>query len=193
MTTGFKPGGYADMIPTEVFTTQLMFENKDGATPVEYFSNFAISLNHDRSIFDDFMHDFVANYGLSKPGGTPLIPTVRYKNFPNVNAQGETRFPLKDPRVYNDTLQYTAYFVTYLPGGIKPKIFVRKDSNIYMELQQQGEGFVHEIGVPSPESIINVGNTAAPGPSRQHAKPLESQAADDAQNSQEQPQKVCKI
>jgi hypothetical protein len=32
-----------------------------------------------------------------------------------------------------------------------------------------------------------------PGPNVQYAKPLEDQAADDANNSQEQPQKVCKI
>ena len=91
MTTGFKPGGYADMIPTEVFTTRLLFEDKSGVTPVEYFSNTSKQLEYNKDVFnEDFLHDFVANYGLSKPGGTPLLPTVRYKGvIKKPNTKGE--------------------------------------------------------------------------------------------------------
>jgi len=155
MTTGFKPGGYADMIPTEVFTTRLLFEDKNGATPVEYFSNISKQLEYNDKVFnEDFLHDFVANYGLSKPGGTPLLPTVRYKgSITRANAKGEVLMP-KDPKIYDDTLGYTKYFVTFPPGAT-PKIFTNVSEGVYIELQQQGSGPVHEIGVPSAESTIN--------------------------------------
>ena len=194
MTTGFKPGGYADMIPTEVFTTRLLFEDKSGVTPVEYFSNTSKQLEYNKDVFnEDFLHDFVANYGLSKPGGTPLLPTVRYKGvIKKPNTKGEVLLG-KDPKIYDDTLGYTKYFVTFPPGG-SPKIFTNVSEGLYIEMQQQGDGPVHELGVPSTESMINTTKSAVmPGPNVQYAKPLEDQAADDANNSQEQPQKVCKI
>ena len=193
MTTGFKPGGYADMIPTEVFTTRLMFEDKSGVTPVEYFSNISRSLEYNTEAFDSsFLHDFVANYGTFKPGGSPIIPTVRHSAIPKRNNKGEILMR-RDSKIYDDKLGYTKYFVTF-PPGLPPKIFTNVSEGIYTEMQQQGNGPVHEIGVPSGESLINIaGDSSMPGPNVQHAKPLEDQAADDANNSQEQPQKVCKI
>ena len=197
-TTGFKPGGYADMIPIEVFTTRLMFKDKKGPTPVEYFSDVAATNLIDANYFGvNTVADIVANYGLAKPGGTPLLPTVRYKKVvKRLGTADEFSINQKqaqDLGIYNDTLGYAEYFVTYPPGGVDPITFVFTGDG-YKKLQQQGSGPVHEMAVPLRESIINKGTnaTAVPGPTKVHAKPA-SEVKNKDDNSLNQPEKICKI
>lgn len=86
LTTGFKPGGYADMIPSEVFTTKILFDDKSLPTPVEYFSNAVKGLEKYDDKMLSFMHDFVANFGVASPGGVPLLPKVAAKKLQKVKS-----------------------------------------------------------------------------------------------------------
>ena len=192
LTTGFRPGGYADMIPSEVFTTTILFEDKNSQTPVQFFNNITKSLNHDRAFFDSYMHDFIANFGVASPGGAPLLPVVGAKKVSPPNSDGiVTVKGGKNSNIYDDNFGYAAYFVSFPQTG-DPKVFVRHGEGEYRELQRQGAHPVHEVGVNQNQSIFNKGGESTSPGLTTAEQDLLTDRRDDS-NSLEQPQKNCKI
>ena len=65
MTKGFQPGRgtYIDMIPAGVFTTSML--NPALESPVQFFSRIQNN-SHDALFFNDFVHDFIRNFGTSR-------------------------------------------------------------------------------------------------------------------------------
>ena len=163
LTTGFRPGGYADMIPSEVFTTKILFDDKSLQTPVEFFREITEQM-YNPAFFDDFMHDFIANFGVAAPGGIPILPKISYKSLSKTDAKGViTVKGGKKSRVYDKNFGYAAYFTTKTPAG-DTKVFVRHGDAEYVELQRQGAHPVHEVGVQQNKSIFNSeGVVASPG------------------------------
>ena len=76
MTNGFqqRSGSYMDMIPAEVFTTSTLDGSKE--SPAMFFSRIQTS-TYDPLVFNDFVHDFIRNFGTARPGGNPILPQVR--------------------------------------------------------------------------------------------------------------------
>ena len=153
LTRGFSPGAgtYIDLIPLEAFTTTLLVDDKTALTPIEFFTNNVESTRFkDHFTVQNFMHDFVRNFGLAKPGGSSMLKRVKYRGLPGTakpspSAPSIMQFPIKDVRVYDNRLGYIGYFVTYHPTE-GPVVYVREDQNTYKRLQMLGaDGKVHEI------------------------------------------------
>ena len=78
ITTGFNPtyGSYIDLIPSEVLTTDIL--NPGKGSPVEFFRQELDQLQFDNYTgFNNFTHEFVRNFGLSRPGGRDLVSYVK--------------------------------------------------------------------------------------------------------------------
>ena len=201
LTKGFAPGSgtYIDLIPPEAFTTTLLIDDKASLTPVEFFTNISESTRlKDHFSNQNFMHEFVRNFGLSKPGGASLLKKLRYKGLPGTakpkpGAPELMQFPREDARVYDNNLGYVGYFVTYHPTE-GPAVYVREDQNTYKRLQMLGvNGKVHEVFSNrkiAESSIPNrPGTTSSPGRNF-----VEKRNADTVvvPESVEQPLKLCK-
>ena len=148
---GFSPtfGSYIDLIPSEVFTTDILNPGKQ--TPVQFFEQEMQELERE-NYFDDFIHEFVRSYGMIRPGKKPFL------NVPNVNTKGEVTFSKKDERIWNERDErYINYFVTYskVRGA---QVFVNTGANQYTRLNLKGnKGKLTEIGIntTSGRSLLN--------------------------------------
>lgn len=160
MTSGFHPakGSYADLIPSEAFTTSILNEGME--SPVMFFESIQ-SATYNPSFFDSFVHDFIRNFGTSAPGGSYMLPFVRDKNIKSTNTKGLYR--VTDPTLKRSDLGYPAYFISTSMGQ-EPKIYVRHQDNVYGVLQLKGNSSVNEVGNKEQQSSINTaGTTALPG------------------------------
>ena len=195
LTKGFAPGPgtYIDIIPTEVFTTNILFDSPSALSPIEYFIQEADNTLQ-RDYFSEDQLEFIRNFGAAKPGGFPLLKFVPYKRV-KTNREGEVSFKSKDSLVYNDTLGYVGYFVTYPPNK-DPQIFIRDRADnsgaVYKRLQLKGKiGKIIEIGKTGTEesvvntegSIQNLGSNIIKG--------IDS-VEKELPNSVEQPLKICR-
>ena len=195
LTKGFAPGPgtYIDIIPTEVFTTNILFDSPSALSPIEYFIQEADNTLQ-RDYFSEDKLEFIRNFGAAKPGGFPLLKFVPYKRV-KTNREGEVSFKSKDSLVYNDTLGYVGYFVTYPPNK-DPQIFIRDRADnsgaVYKRLQLKGKiGKIIEIGKTGTEesvvntegSIQNLGSNIIKG--------IDS-VEKELPNSVEQPLKICR-
>ena len=162
MTNGFqqRSGSYMDMIPAEVFTTSTLDGSKE--SPAMFFSRIQTS-TYDPLVFNDFVHDFIRNFGTARPGGSPILPQVRSAQL-KPDSNGVVRLPKNGaPSVYKGKERgWAAYFISYPEG--KPQIYVRVGEGAYRQLQQKGiKGKVNEVGNTSNTSAINKeGETGLP-------------------------------
>tara|TARA_Y100000593_G_scaffold45959_2_gene87334 strand:+ start:2784 stop:9104 length:6321 start_codon:yes stop_codon:yes gene_type:complete len=188
LTHGYSPtfGSYIDLIPSEVFTTDIL--NPGKGTPVEFFEQESQELLNEE-YFNDFLHDFVRSYGTLKPGNIPFLPII--KRIPNINAKGEVTFSTKDERIWDDASgEYYNYFLTYSARG--PEIFVNTGANMYTRLNQLGKSRkLNEIGIVTEDnkSLVNLAadaTTAKPRNIYSSKPPLK----DDTDNN-ERPLKIC--
>ena len=192
LTTGFRPGGYADMIPSEVFTTTILSDDKSSQTPVQFFTNITKTLDTNPAMFDGFMHDFMANFGVASPGGVPLLPKVSVKKLSKPSAEGiVTVKNAKSSSIHSSDLGFAQYFVSFPQGG-DPKVYVSQGEGAYKELNRQGAHPVHEIGVTQDKSIFNAeGSVTYPG-----TKSISDPIIEDTTDSNEtldQAEKICTI
>jgi len=162
MTNGFqqRSGSYMDMIPAEVFTTSTLDGSKE--SPAMFFSRIQTS-TYDPLVFNDFVHDFIRNFGTARPGGSPILPQVRSRLI-TPDSNGVVRLAQNAaPSVYKGKERgWAAYFISYPEG--KPQIYVRVGEGAYRQLQQKGiKGKVNEVGNTSNTSAINKeGETGLP-------------------------------
>lgn len=163
MTAGFHPakGSLMDLIPTEAFTTNML--NEKGDTPARFFNKIeSETMEHD--FFNEFLHDFVRNYGTVSVGNQNILPTISHKKvktkdgqvFLNKNA---------NPSIFKQSLGFAPYFVTYDPI-LGAQTFVLSNTAetgaSYVRLQPKGvKGQANEVGNVSEDSAINTEGTTA--------------------------------
>ena len=160
LSDGYFPGSgsYIDLVPVEAWTTTMLFDDKSGMTPVEFFNGQANPKT-----------------GLAK-------------------APASVSFPNEDSRVYDSTLGYVGYFVTYHPVD-GPLVYSREDTNKYSLMNSLGENKrVHEIfsNQTNSNSLIPGRVGAIDSPGRNYIS--ERSTADVVlHESVEKPLKVCKL
>lgn len=144
MTSGFHPrrGSYMDLIPPEAFTTNML--NPQQESPVQFFSSIE-NQSYNNEYFDDFVHDFIRNFGTHTPGGNFMLPTV------------STRAVARDK---NNNYKITRkgnkpdYFVSNT-GIDGPEIYVKIGEDTYAKLQQKGiKGQLNEVGNVEDQSSL---------------------------------------
>ena len=205
LSDGYFPGSgsYIDLVPVEAWTTTMLFDDKSGMTPVEFFNGQANTSLYNQDFFEGFQHEFVRNFGLAKPGGTPFLKTVKWRGMPGskvnpktglAKAPASVSFPNEDSRVYDSTLGYVGYFVTYHPVD-GPLVYSREDTNKYSLMNSLGENKrVHEIfsNQTNSNSLIPGRVGAIDSPGRNYIS--ERSTADVVlHESVEKPLKVCKL
>ena len=86
ITTGLAPsyGSYYTSIPIDWF---INLKDDSGTTLVEYLRDEYAKMRNDEAYFDDFMFDFIQNYGTTTVSGVPLIS--RAVGFRNPNKDGD--------------------------------------------------------------------------------------------------------
>ncbi len=193
MTKGFQPGRgtYIDMIPAEVFTTSML--NPALESPVQFFSRIQNN-SHDALFFNDFVHDFIRNFGTSRPGGKSLLPRVRPKLIKPDNNGVITLAQGAAPNAYKGKNKgWVAYF-TSSPEG-KSEIYVRVGEGQYMKLQQKGvPGKVNEVGNASENSSMKrEPNTVTGLPSTNVIEQRLTKKIADAKEDVVEIQKICRI
>ena len=192
MSTGFHPSknSYMDLIPPEAFTTSIL--NSAMESPTMFFNKIQTeTIGHD--FYNDFVHDFIRNFGSATPGGAPLLPVVRNRNL-SPNNEGLVRVDkVRNPSIFNKTNGYAAYFITY-PKGAAPKVYVRVNGNIYQELQMKGiKGKLNEVGSTAERSSINkTGTTSMPNMDTYIANAVQAPTPTDVEQPVELT-KVCRI
>ncbi len=193
MTKGFQPGRgtYIDMIPAEVFTTSML--NPALESPVQFFSRIQNN-SHDALFFNDFVHDFIRNFGTSRPGGKSLLPRVSPKLIKPDNNGVITLAKNAAPNAYKGKNKgWVAYF-TSSPEG-KSEIYVRVGEGQYMKLQQKGvPGKVNEVGNASENSSMKrEANTVTGLPSTNVVEQRLTNKIADAKEDVVEIQKICRI
>ena len=193
MTKGFQPGRgtYIDMIPAEVFTTSML--NPALESPVQFFSRIQNN-SHDALFFNDFVHDFIRNFGTSRPGGKSLLPRVSPKLIKPDNNGVITLAQNAAPNAYKGKNKgWVAYF-TASPEG-KSEIYVRVGEGQYMKLQQKGvPGKVNEVGNASENSSMKrEANTVTGLPSTNVVEQRLTKRIADAKEDVVEIQKICRI
>jgi len=163
MTSGFHPakGSLMDLIPTEAFTTNML--NEKGDTPARFFNRIeSETMGHD--FFNDFLHDFVRNYGTVSVGNQNILPTISHKKIKTKDGQV---FLNKEanPSIFKQSLGFAPYFVTYDPI-LGAQTFVLANTaetgGTYVRLQPKGvKGQANEVGSVSQDSAINKEGTGA--------------------------------
>ena len=188
LTHGFSPtfGSYIDLIPSEVFTTDILNPGKQ--TPVQFFEQEIQELLRE-NYFDDFIHEFVRSFGTLKPGNKPFLQMI--KRIPTENAKGEVTFGKKDQRIWNESEErYLNYFLTYTPRG--PEVFVHTGASKYTRLNLKGKARkLNEVGIDTVDgkSLINreIDSTIDPPVARRSFK---APIKDNIYNN-EDPLKIC--
>ena len=193
MTKGFQPGRgtYIDMIPAEVFTTSML--NPALESPVQFFSRIQHN-SHDALFFNDFVHDFIRNFGTSRPGGKSLLPRVSPKLIKPDNNGVITLAKNAAPNAYKGKNKgWVAYFTSSLEG--KSEIYVRVGEGQYMKLQQKGvPGKVNEVGNTSENSSMKrEPNTVTGLPSTNVVEQRLTKKIADAKEDVVEIQKICRI
>jgi len=193
MTKGFQPGRgtYIDMIPAEVFTTSML--NPALESPVQFFSRIQNN-SHNALFFNDFVHDFIRNFGTSRPGGKSLLPRVSPKLIKPDNNGVITLAKNAAPNAYKGKDKgWVAYF-TSSPEG-KSEIYVRVGEGQYMKLQQKGvPGKVNEVGNASEDSSMKrEANTVTGLPSTNVVEQRLTKRIADAKDDAVEIQKICRI
>jgi len=193
MTKGFQPGRgtYIDMIPAEVFTTSML--NPTLESPVQFFSRIQHN-SHDPLFFNDFVHDFIRNFGTSRPGGSPLLPTVSSKLLRPDSKGIITLAQNAAPKLYKGKNKgWVAYFTARSEN--KTEIYVRVGEGQYMKLQQKGvPGKVNEVGNASENSSMKrEPNTVTGLPSTNVVEQRLVNKIADAKDDVVEIQKICRI
>ena len=141
LTSGFSPtyGSYIDLIPSEVFTTDIL--NPGQGSPVEFFKEEITELvRPNYSGFSNFTHEFVRNFGTSRPGGRDLLRKVSAGKAVN----GIVTFPNLDSSVYDEQTGYINYFKS-------------KQGNMYVYLGGSSYQLLAPLGVAN--KVIEMGTT----------------------------------
>ena len=208
-TTGFSPGygTYIDLIHPEILTDKtLLFENQDMESLVEFFKRESKdTFNHNYFAQSNEIHNFVRNFGLSKPGGSSFLKSIPYNNLktqlnsPNYN--GEIQVAIGNPGIYNDTLGYLDYFKTNNFETGDTKVFMRSDiilqgnSAIYTEIQLAGiPSKLNEVNILNEDtnSSIHQGGITNPVLGLNFITKLsEDISKNSEQNPEQQPFKAC--
>jgi len=193
MTKGFQPGRgtYIDMIPSEVFTTSML--NPALESPVQFFSRIQHN-SHDPLFFNDFVHDFIRNFGTSRPGGSPLLPTASSKLIRPDSKGVITLAQNAAPKLYKGKNKgWVAYFTAKTED--KSEIYVRVGEGQYMKLQQKGvPGKVNEVGNASENSSMKrEANTVTGLPSTNVIEQRLTKRIADAKENVVEIQKICRI
>tara|TARA_Y100001972_G_C7653583_1_gene328841 strand:- start:683 stop:2647 length:1965 start_codon:yes stop_codon:yes gene_type:complete len=194
MTKGFQPGRgtYIDMIPAEVFTTSIL--NPTLESPVQFFSRIQHN-SHDPLFFNDFVHDFIRNFGTSRPGGKSLLPRVSPGLIKPDSNGVITLAKNAAPNAYKGKNKgWVAYFTTSPEEG-KSEIYVRVGEGQYMKLQQKGvPGKVNEVGNASENSSMKrEANTVTGLPSTNVVEKRLTEKIADAKDDVVEIQKICRI
>lgn len=143
MTSGFHPqrGSYMDIIPPEAFTTNML--NEEQQSPVQFFSSIE-DQSYNNEYFDDFIHDFIRNFGTHMPGGSFMLPTVSPRS---VLRDKNNNYKIKGKNKPN-------YFISNT-GIDGPEIYVKVGLETYGKLQQKGiKGQVNEVGNVEDQSAL---------------------------------------
>ena len=186
LTNGFFPayGGYIDLIPSEVFTTDIL--NPGQGSPVEFFEQEITQLIDPLySGFSNFTHEFVRNYGISRPGGRAFLPTVK---VPNIDY-GSTTFPDLDSQVYDEMTGYVKYFKSK-----NDVMYVYTGGSSYQQLSPLGvPNKVYEIGTTNTEvESVFAQNLSAVKTENAPADSYVSMAPEVNKTDQDDPIKICK-
>ena len=143
MTSGFHPrrGSYMDIIPPEAFTTNML--NEEQQSPVQFFSSIE-DQSYNNEYFDDFIHDFIRNFGTHMPGGSFMLPTISPRS---VIKDKNNNYKIKGKNKPN-------YFISNT-GIDGPEIYVKVGVDTYGKLQQKGiKGQVNEVGNVEEQSVL---------------------------------------
>jgi hypothetical protein len=140
ITTGLAPsfGSYYSSIPIEFF---LEIKDENGKSLMEYMRQEFEKVRFDEAYFDDFMFDFIQNYGTTKVAGIPLISrVVGFKN-PTKDGDALTLVPGKN---FDITEREVPLYATFRQGrkGVD-KISVYEfdaDKGVYHKIHSLGIG-----------------------------------------------------
>jgi len=139
VSTGYHPGprSYMEVLPKEFFATSMVVPGME--SPANYFAKIQEE-TLDQYFFDDFIHEFVLNYGTASPGGRPILTQVsksRVKGLSmgidsiHIDTQGMRANLLRPDNTW------APYFVSYLGTG--PEIYAyREEKNAYFKLAKKG-------------------------------------------------------
>ena len=163
------------------------------------------TFNHNYFAQSNEIHNFVRNFGLSKPGGSSFLKSIPYNNLktqlnsPNYN--GEIQVAIGNPGIYNDTLGYLDYFKTNNFETGDTKVFMRSDiilqgnSAIYTEIQLAGiPSKLNEVNILNEDtnSSIHQGGITNPVLGLNFITKLsEDISKNSEQNPEQQPFKAC--
>lgn len=140
ITTGLAPsfGSYYSSIPIEFF---LEIKDENGKSLMEYMQEEFQKVRFDEAYFDDFMFDFIQNYGTTTVAGVPLISRVVGFRNPTKDGDALTLVPKKS---FNITEREIPLYATFRQGrkGVD-KISVYEfdaDKGVYHKIHSLGIG-----------------------------------------------------
>tara|TARA_R100000951_G_scaffold10686_2_gene8996 strand:+ start:107 stop:8230 length:8124 start_codon:yes stop_codon:yes gene_type:complete len=161
MTKGFHPGKgtYIDLIPPEVFTSNMGLSSTTTESPVAYFNRVKEAMTDDK-FFKGFVHSFIRNFGTANPGGNRLVPKVNPGQLiPRIDPKtkkpdGSVHLMEEAASVFRTDRGWASYFIVY-NKGLAPKLYVKIGEGVYKELEQFGSrGALNEVGNATHESAI---------------------------------------
>ena len=150
MTHGYFPtyGSYIDLIPSEVITTDIL--NPGENSPVDFWKKETERLDiGDYENFDNFVHEFVRNYGTRRPGGRDLVDVITLTKKDGAIENGLLSFTRKDPRVF-------------IKGKRKYKQYIKNKADTLFVLVEKGQDVVtyqqlEKLGIPKKLNEIGTG------------------------------------
>ena len=150
MTHGYFPtyGSYIDLIPSEVITTDIL--NPGENSPVDFWKKETERLDiGDYENFDNFVHEFVRNYGTRRPGGRDLVDVITLTKKDGAIENGLLSFTRKDPRVF-------------IKGKRKYKQYIKNKADTLFVLVEMGQDVVtyqqlEKLGIPKKLNEIGTG------------------------------------
>ncbi len=164
VTTGLSPtyGSYFSSIPVQVFLTPITSKYVSEQISIgEYFRREFSEIKNNPEYFNDFLFDFIRNFGAISIKGSPLLGNIEKKSFTSVD-NGQSFVPT-NPKIASSPQTMFKSFTDYGRSVDKTRIY-QWDGTQYVELQQLGiNGNIIELNLRdgdmiSKDTIWNAGS-----------------------------------